>query len=310
MPIPNFQTIMLPLLQFLADGREARIRELTEHLEAWTGLTDEEKSRMLPSGQKTVFGNRVGWAKAHLKAAGLLEFPRRGIARLTDRGAEVLAGKPDAVNFKLLDHYPEHLAFRTKSQPDPTVPDPTISPDPATPEEERRTPLEQIDSAFTSLSQTTADDLLASLKKCSPAFFERVVVRLLMAMGYGGVAGEGTVTGKSGDGGVDGVIKQDKLGLDLVCIQAKRWEGSVGRPVIQSFVGGMDHYRARKGVILTTSTFTIDGREFVNRIEGKKVVLVDGEQLAILMIEHNLGVSTTKTYAIKELSNDFFEEDA
>ena len=176
------------------------------------------------------------------------------------------------------------------------------------PDEESRTPLELIDSAYQTLRQATAEDLLAKLQTCSPAFFESVVVRLLMAMGYGGIAGEGTVTGKSGDGGIDGVIKQDKLGLDVVCIQAKRWDGPVGRPVIQSFVGSMDLYRARKGVIMSTSTFTKDAQDFVNRIEGKKVVLIDGEQLAELMIDHNLGVTKTKAYELKEVSNDFFDE--
>ena len=176
------------------------------------------------------------------------------------------------------------------------------------PVEERRTPLELIDAAYKSLRQATAEDLLSMLKACSPAFFESVVVRLLMAMGYGEVAGQGTVTDKSGDGGIDGVIKQDKLGLDVVCIQAKRWDGPVGRPIIQGFVGSMDYIRARKGVILTTSTFTKDAVDFVERIEGKKVVLINGDQLADLMIDHGLGVTTNKTYEIREVSNDFFDE--
>jgi restriction system protein len=174
--------------------------------------------------------------------------------------------------------------------------------------EEQRTPLELIDASYKSLRQATTVEMLSRLKSCSPSFFESVVVRLLMAMGYGGVAGHGTVTGKSGDGGIDGVIKQDKLGLDVVCIQAKRWDGAVGRPVVQGFVGSMDYIRARKGVIMTTSTFTKEAVDFVDRIEGKKVVLIDGDQLAGLMIEHGLGVVTTKTYELKEVSNDFFDE--
>lgn len=153
-----------------------------------------------------------------------------------------------------------------------------------------------------------AEDLVSRLKQSSPAFFEEVVVKLLMAMGYGGVAGEGTVTGKTGDGGIDGVIQQDKLGLDIVCIQAKRWEGAVGRPTVQGFVGSMDYVKAKKGVVMTTSTFTKEAQDFVHRIEGKRVVLIDGDRLADLMIEHNLGVATTKVYALKEVSNDFFDE--
>ncbi|WP_337174924.1 restriction endonuclease [Paludisphaera sp.] len=175
--------------------------------------------------------------------------------------------------------------------------------------DDKRTPHDLIESAHESIRQATAEELLSRLKTCSPSFFESVVVRLLMAMGYGGVAGHGSVTGKSGDGGIDGVIRQDKLGLDVVCIQAKRWDGPVGRPVVQQFVGSMDYYRAKKGVILTTSTFTRDGMDFLARIEGKTVVLVDGDRLAELMIDHDLGVTTTRTYALKEVSNDFFDED-
>jgi restriction system protein len=178
----------------------------------------------------------------------------------------------------------------------------------AAPIEEQRTPLELIDAAYRSLRQETTEELLSRLRACSPAFFESVVVRLLMAMGYGGVAGHGTVTGRSGDGGIDGVIRQDKLELDVVCIQAKRWEGPVGRPVIQGFVGSMDYIQAKKGVIMTTSNFTRDAVDYVDRIEGKKVVLIGGDQLAELMIEHGLGVVTTKTYELKEVSNDFFDE--
>jgi restriction system protein len=175
--------------------------------------------------------------------------------------------------------------------------------------ESTRTPLELLDASFNTLRKATAEDLLAKLKACSPGFFEIVVVRLLRAMGYGSVTGDSSVTGKPGDGGIDGIIKEDKLGLDVVCIQAKRWDGPVGRPVIQGFVGSMDYIRAKKGVILTTSQFTKDALDFVDRIEGKKVVLIDGPKLADLMIDHNVGVNLTKQYELKEVSNDFFDED-
>jgi restriction system protein len=175
--------------------------------------------------------------------------------------------------------------------------------------ESTQTPQELLDASFNTLRKTTAEDLLAKLKTCSSGFFEQVVVRLLWAMGYGGVTGDASVRGKSGDGGIDGIIKEDRLGLDVVCLQAKRWEGSVGRPVIQGFVGSMDYIRAKKGVILTTSQFTKDALDFVERIEGKKVVLIDGRKLADLMIEHNVGVKRTKLYELKEVSNDFFDED-
>ena len=305
MGIPDFQSIMLPLLTCLSDHQERSMRDLAELLAQYFGLTQEEKAERLPSGQQTILNNRVAWSKSHLKNAGLLENPSRGLVRISDLGLKVLAQKPAVINVKFLKQFPTYLAFIGKSS---SADRPEIV-DKASSEEEQRTPLERMDSAFLTLEQVTADDLLSKLQACSPAFFESVVVKLLMAMGYGGIAGEGTVTGRSGDGGIDGVIKQDKLGLDIVCIQAKRWEGSVGRPVIQSFVGSMDLERAKKGVILTTSTFTKDAHDFVNRIEGKKVVLIGGKRLAELMIEQNLGVIKTKTYELKEVSNDFFDED-
>jgi restriction system protein len=305
MAIPDFQSVMLPLVKVLGDGQERTMREVTDLLAQSFQLTDQEREERLPSGQQSVFSNRVAWAKSHLKAAGLLENPLRGRVRIVDLGRKVLAENPPAINVRFLMQFPAYCEFIGKSQ---TTEEPEVTGSDLAPIEERRTPLELIDAACQSLRQATAEDLLSKLKDCSPPFFESVVVRLLMAMGYGGVAGQGTVTGKSGDGGIDGVIKQDKLGLDVVCIQAKRWDGPVGRPVVQGFVGSMDYIRAKKGVILTTSTFTKDAVDFIERIEGKKVVLIDGDQLADFMIDHGLGVTTTKTYEIKEVSNDFFDE--
>jgi restriction system protein len=304
MAIPDFQSLMLPLLECLRDGQNRSMREVTEELAHKHRLTPEERAERLPSGQQSVFSNRVAWSKSHLKGAGLLENPTRGLVRISELGQKVLAQRPPLINVKFLKQFPAYLTFISKPQPG----DAAAPAEPLLPEEEQRTPLELIDSAFKSLRQATADDLLSRLKSCSPAFFELVVVKLLMAMGYGGMAGAGSVTGKSGDGGIDGVIRQDKLGLDVVCIQAKRWEGSVGGDVIQRFAGSMDLHRAKKGVILTTSSYTKAAHDFVNRIEGKKVVLIDGEQLAELMIEHDLGVATTKSYLVKEVSNDFFDE--
>jgi restriction system protein len=303
MAIPDFQSVMLPLVKALGDGEERTMREVTDMLAESFHLTEQERVELLPSGQQSLFNNRVGWAKSHLKAAGLLENPIRGRVRISDLGRQVLAENPPAINVKFLKRFPAYCDFIGKSAPH----DEGVTGEAAL-VEEHRTPLELIDAAYKSLRQATAEDLLSKLKACSPAFFESVVVRLLMAIGYGGVAGQGTVTGKSGDGGIDGVIKQDKLGLDVVCIQAKRWDGAVGRPTIQGFVGSMNYVRARKGVILTTSTFTKDAVDYVERIEGKKVVLINGDQLADLMIDNGLGVTTTKTYEIREVSNDFFDE--
>jgi restriction system protein len=293
MAIPDFQTIMLPLLECLGDRRERTTRDVAEQLAGRFGLTDEELLMRLPSGQQGVFVNRVAWSKSHLKMAGLIENPSRGIVRISDLGVGVLREAPAVVNVGFLKRYPAYLASISKSGAQEET-----RTDAVQMENESRTPRELIESAFLTLRQATADDLLAKLKGCSPGFFESVVVKLLMAMGYGGVAGDGAVTGKSGDGGIDGLIKQ-----------AKRWDGPVGRPVVQGFVGSMDYVRARKGVIMTTSSFTKDALDFVHRIEGKKVVLIDGERLAELMIEHGLGVTTTKTYELKDVSNDFFDED-
>lgn len=303
MAIPDFQSVMLPFLETLQDGIERTMRELTEQLSLRFKLTEEDRKEHLPSGPQSLFYNRVAWAKTHLKNAGLIDNTTRGKVSISEVGRKVLAQKPTTVNCRFLKQFPSYRKFigqSTEENGDDT--EEAVL-------ESTQTPLELLDASFNTLRKATADDLLAKLKSCSSGFFEHVVVRLLRAMGYGGVTGDASVTGKSGDGGIDGIIKEDKLGLDVVCIQAKRWEGSVGRPVIQQFVGSMDYVRAKKGVILTTSQFTKDASEFVDRIEGKKVVLIDGPKLADFMIEHNVGVKLTKLYELKEVSNDFFDED-
>jgi restriction system protein len=305
MPIPDFQSTMRPLLEVLSDGKEWRMRDVTEALATRFQLSPQERAEMLPSGQQTLLSNRVAWAKTHLKAAGLLLNPNRGKVTLSDEGRRVLASHPDAITCRFLRQYPSYLELVGRSRSD----DESENVGAVDGTESDQTPLELMDESFHALRRATADELLVKLRECSPGFFEKIVVKLLQAMGYGGVTGEALVTGRSGDAGIDGIIKEDKLGLDVVCIQAKRWEGTVGRPVIQGFVGSMDFVRARKGVILTTSQFSRDALEFVDRIEGKKVVLIDGPQLADLMIDHNVGVLPTKSYELKEVSNDFFDED-
>jgi len=305
MPIPDFQSTMRPLLEVLSDGKEWRMRDVTEALASRFQLTPQEREEMLPSGQQTLLSNRVAWAKTHLKAAGLLLNPNRGKVTLSDEGRRVLATHPEAINCRFLRQYPSYLELIGRSRSGDEGEQ--VGAVDAT--ESDQTPLELMDESFHALRRATADELLVKLRECSPGFFEKIVVKLLQAMGYGGVTGEALVTGRSGDAGIDGIIKEDKLGLDVVCIQAKRWEGTVGRPVIQGFVGSMDFVRARKGVILTTSQFSRDALEFVDRIEGKKVVLIDGPQLADLMIDHNVGVLPTKSYELTEVSNDFFDED-
>jgi restriction system protein len=294
--IPDFQSLMLPLLEAVADGRDHVMRDITHRLSDRFGLTEDERRQKLPSGQQGIMSNRVAWAKAHLKMAGLLENPVRGSVRISPAGKEVLNRKPTQIDMKFLRQFPAYAEF-TKKPPIP-VPD------------EATTPKELMDSAYKTLREALAEDLLEQVKAASPRFFEETVVKLLVAMGYGGsLADAGQRIGRAGDGGVDGIIKEDRLGLDIVCIQAKRWEGTVGRPVVQGFVGSMDYYRARKGVLLTTSSFTADAQDYVNRIEAKKVVLIGGESLAELMIDFGIGVSVSDTYVVKKLDNDFFNEE-
>jgi restriction system protein len=305
MPIPDFQSIMLPFLLELRDGQERAVREVASALAEHFHLTEAERQVLLPSGEQTLFNNRVGWTKSHLKSAGLIDNPTRGRVRISEVGVKVLAQNPDHINCRFLKQFPSYLRFIGQS-PEASPGSEEVSE--AVVIESSQTPQELIDSSFHALRKATAEDLLTRLLACSPGFFEIVVVRLLQALGYG-ATGEALVTGKSGDGGLDGIIKEDKLGLDVVCVQAKRWEGTVGRPVIQAFVGSMDFVRAKKGVVITTSTFSRDAISYVERIEGKKVVLIDGATLASLMIEYNVGVTVTKRYELKEVSNDFFEED-
>ncbi|PHQ34777.1 restriction endonuclease [Rhodopirellula bahusiensis] len=309
MAIPDFQSIMLPFMQVLSDEKTWTTKELTEQLAVHFKLSEAERHQLLPSGQQAIFTNRVAWAKTHLKNAGLILNPSRGKVNIADAGLRILNQKPTIINCKVLKQFPSYLKFIGAKKSDDDTVDTSDDADEGE-AENTKTPLELIESSFEALHKATAEELLTKLKTCSPAFFERVVVLLLRAMGYGGVTGDGSVTGKSGDGGIDGIIKEDKLGLDVVCIQAKRYSDlSVGRPIVQQFVGSMDFVQANKGVIITTSQFSKDANEFVDRIVGKKIVLIDGPKLADFMIEHNVGISKTKIYELKEVSNDFFDED-
>jgi restriction system protein len=300
--IPDFQTVMLPLLESIADGKNHSVKEVTDRIADVFGLTEEERVRLLPSGQQGIISNRAAWAKTHMKMAGLLENPARGYIRLSALGRQILAAKPPRIEMKFLRQFPAYLAFIKKSQPtEPSEGGPIV--------ESPKTPKELIDDAYKTLHSAVAEELLEKVRQSTPLFFEEIVVRLLVAMGYGGsLADAGQRIGRSGDGGIDGIIKEDRLGLDLVCIQAKRWEGTVGRPVVQSFVGSMEMYRARKGVLLTTSAFTAEAREFVKVVESKKIVLIDGEMLADLMIDYGVGVSVAESYVVKKVDFDFFNE--
>jgi restriction system protein len=299
MTIPGYQDFMLPLLQAVSDGAQYSIRDLTDQLANQVGLGQEERQQLLPSGQQTVVANRVAWAKSYLKKAGLIDSPKRGTVRITQDGLKALAQNPAVIDTQFLSRYPSFLAFRNKSEEEADT----------QPVEATQTPDEVLETSYRGLRDALVDEVLDQVKTCSPVFFERLVVELLVAMGYGGtLADAGQAIGKTGDGGIDGIIKEDKLGLDVVCIQAKRWEATIGRPIVQGFAGSMEGIRARKGVLITTSSFSKEAAEYVRNIE-RRIVLIDGRQLAELMIDHNVGVTTARTYTIKRLDLDYFVED-
>ena len=307
MAVPDYQSVMLPLLQFAAQkGTETSTSEAVEALAKELGLTEDDLKEMLPSGIQSTFVNRVGWASTYMKKAGLLETTRRGFYQITERGKDLLKKQPKTINVKLLKQYTEFLEFQQLkgTRSGDKVPDFKGTSDVST-----ATPSEALEAAYENLRDELADELLAKLKKISPAFFERVVVELLVKMGYGGSrADAGKAIGRSGDGGIDGIIKEDKLGLDVIYIQAKRWDNNpVGRPDVMQFAGALQAQRANKGIFITTSRFTDDARNYVSQI-GSKIVLIDGEQLTNLMIEHDVGVSTVSLYPVKKVDSDYFEE--
>lgn len=304
MAIPDFQTLMLPALDAVSDGKEHPFRDLVESLAAKFGITAEERKQLLPSGRAPLFYNRVGWAKSYLKKAGLVTQSRRSYLTITERGSEVLASKPSAINMKFLEQFPEYIAFRDNQTVEEFPKIATSSANLLT-----ETPEELLEEAHSKLTNSLASELLDNIKSCSPSFFERLVVELLLKMGYGGTrAGAGRAIGQSGDGGIDGIIDEDRLGLDAIYIQAKRWEGVVGRPEIQKFVGALQGQRAHKGVFITTSDFTKDAQEYVKHINNK-VVLINGLTLARLMIENNVGVSVAATYEVKKIDSDYFADE-
>lgn len=303
MAIPDYQTVMLPLLRFLRDGKEHNIGEVVESLADEFDLSPDERQQLLGSGQQTVIRNRAGWARTYLKKAGLIASTRRGFFRITERGQAVLASKPERIDLKYLEQFPEFVAFRELRHERADEPSaPVDSQTDATPEE-------ALDAAYQRLRLDLEAELLEQVKSASCSFFERLVVELLVRMGYGGTLRDaGQAVGRSGDGGIDGIIKEDRLGLDVIYIQAKRWDSTVGRPEIQKFAGALQGRRARKGVFITTSAFSSDALEFASRIDSK-IVLIDGSALAKHMIDHSVGVSTTRSYEVKKIDSDYFSEE-
>lgn len=296
---------MGPVLRAASGGAERTIKDISADVAQQFGLTPEELDTRLPSGG-SLFANRVNWATTYLKKAGLLEAAGRAQVRITPEGRAVLANPPPRIDRAFLLRYPSFVAFVQTRGPKGVGDDLVLpSPDAA----ETNTPRERIDAAAKELAQDLADELLAKVKAGSPKFFESLVIDLLRAMGYGGSQAEASeLLGRSGDAGLDGVIRQDRLGLEAVYVQAKRWENTVGRPTVQAFAGSLDGARARKGVLLTTATFSQEARDYVRSIE-KRIVLIDGAELVTLMIEHDIGVSSEATIEIKRLDNDYFEKE-
>ena len=306
MAIPTYQTLMLPVLKMAADGVEHKFSHAVEALADQFNLSTEERSELLPSGSQAVFNNRVGWARSYLKQAGLLTSPKRGFFAITQTGKELLATKLEKIDISVLEKYPEFIEFKNRKK-DKSGNETQV--DISTEQESNLTPEDALASAYKQLRSALESEVLSSVKETSPSFFERLVVDLLVKMGYGGSRQDaGKALGKSGDGGIDGIINEDRLGLDVIYIQAKRWEGSVGRPEIQKFAGALQGQRARKGVFITTSFFTKEAIEYAALIESK-IILIDGAHLSRLMAEHNVGVSTVGQYEVKKLDSDYFDNE-
>jgi restriction system protein len=300
---------MLPLLRVAADEREHAIREAIEQLADEFGLTPEERRELLPSGQKPTFDNRVHWARTYLKQAGLLDSPRRGYFMITPRGHDVLRKDPGRIDVDFLSQFEEFLQFRsrrgTRTKIDPGREQEGL---PRLIQAGAETPEEAVEAAYQDIRNGVAKDLIQQIKECSPAFFERLVVDLLVRMGYGGTRKDaGEAIGRSGDGGIDGIIKEDRLGLDIVYVQAKRWDAQVGRPEIQKFAGALQGQRARKGVFITTSSFSREAEEYASAIDTK-IILIDGDRLAQLMIDYDVGVTSFASYELKKIDADYFSE--
>jgi restriction system protein len=304
--IPDFQSCMLPVLQLASDGKEHTLAEAREVLAVQFHLSEQDQVELLPSGRQRRFENRVTWAKVYLDHAGLLRSPRRGRFEITERGRTVLQEAPSRIDIAFLERFEEFREFRRtadRSQPG------GVNGGTEAALKISETPEETLEGAYQNIRAELASELLARVKASSPSFFERLVVELLLKMGYGrSRADAGRAIGGTDDEGIDGLISEDRLGLDTIYIQAKRWEGTVGRPEIQRFVGALHGRRARKGVFITTSTFSAEAVNYVSHIDPR-VVLIDGQQLAEYMLDLNVGVTTRATYELKRIDSDYFSEE-
>jgi len=304
--IPDYQSLMLPLLRIISDKQEYRYRDLIDKLALEFKLTDEERKELLASGSQPVFDNRVGWAKTYLKKAGLIDAPKRATFVITELGLQTLKKNPDRIDAKYLRQFPAFLEFVHAGRNESDGEEEAISQ-----EITEQTPEENLDKAYQRIRKSLADELLAKVIDLSPAFFERLVIELLVKMGYGGsIKDAGKAIGKSGDEGIDGTIKEDRLGLDIIYVQAKRWKTGnvVGRPEIHKFVGALAGQGAKKGIFITTSSFTKEALDYAPKNETK-IVLIDGERLAQNMIDFNIGCTIQQTYELKKIDSDYFYEE-
>jgi restriction system protein len=305
MAVPTFEEFMLPSLECMADGQIRKISELVEIVAENMKISEQDRKDMVPSQVEPRYVNRINWAIYYIMRAKLLERPKRGYYKITSIGLDVLKQKPQQINKEFLMKFEDFRKFQSLSRDnqndanEPEISNQTIT----------RTPQESIQNAFNELYNSLASDLLEVIKKVNPSFFEKLVVDLLLAMGYGGSRAEaGRAVGQSGDGGIDGIIDEDKLGLDKVFIQAKRWDSVVGRPELNKFVGSLAGVHADKGVFITTSDYTKEARDYIGKV-GKNISLINGEKLVELMIEHNIGVSESIRYVVKRIDSDYFPED-
>lgn len=303
MAVPDFPSMFVPFLQIVSDGNEHHIKEITEAVADRMKLSKEDREAILPSGSQRRLANRVGWARTHLKHAGLIEYLGRGMMKITDRGIQLLASRPAALSLKDLDQFEEHRIWRAGGGKKGGGGD-----DGTVPIAVELTPIEQLSSLSSDLDRQLADDLLAQVQGMNPYKFEQLVIDLLFAMGYGGSRSEAArVTKASNDEGIDGIINEDRLGLDVIYVQAKRWKENVGRKEIQAFVGALAGKQATKGVFITTSNFRDTAVEY-SRSVAQKLVLIDGERLGSLMIEYDIGVSHDQTFVVKKVDSDYFDE--
>lgn len=294
---------MRPILYLVQDGRDYRIRDLYEPLARHFSLTPEDIQELLPSGRQAKYANRILWAKTHLSKAGAVTSPSRGTVRITEQGRRLLQEYPDAISMRELSHIPSYADFVGREK-GPDVP--SLTPEPPSPKLPALSPEEQLDALYTELNAALADDLLAQVMQLTPQQFEALVVQLLVAMGYGGTTRDaGQALGRSGDNGIDGLVKQDPLGLDKVYLQAKKWQNTVHSPEIRTFAGSLSYHKASKGVFLTTSGFSDGARETAERLGN--IILIDGPRLAELMIQYGVGVITRTTYQLKRVDSEFFE---